>query len=114
MSNQMNEQLYLKLCATAKKEAWSFARTVVQSSANFEEVQRFLNSLFYNRSIMENDPFAVYLGLMYEYIGCEMPDDMDCYIIMDQPSNVFFCCFLANLLVAIIKLIGGERPCPVM
>lgn len=84
------DQQYLKLCSIADKEGRAFARTALEHFADRESSQMFLNSLFYNHSIMESDQFAVYLGLMYEFIGQEMPDDMDCYIVMDQESNNLF------------------------
>ena len=114
MENQFYDQQYLKLCSIADKEVRAFARTALESFADRESLQMFLNSLFYNHSIMESDQFAVYLGLMYEFIGQEMPDDMDCYIVMDQESNIFFSYFLTTLLRTILNQAGGDHPCPAM
>ena len=114
MENQFYDQQYLKLCSIADIEGRAFARTALESFADRESLQMFLNSLFYNHSIMESDQFAVYLGLMYEFIGQEMPDDMDCYIVMDQESNIFFSYFLTTLLRTILNQVGGDLPCPAM
>lgn len=114
MENQLYDQQYLKLCYIADKEGRAFARTALEYFADRESPQIFLNSLFYNHSIMESDQFAVYLGLMYEFIGQEMPDDMDCYIVMDQESNIFFSYFLTTLLRTILNQAGGDHPCPAM
>jgi hypothetical protein len=39
---------------------------------------------------------------------------MDCYIVMDQESNIFFSYFLTTLLRTILNQAGGDHPCPAM
>jgi hypothetical protein len=111
MTNPINEH-YVKLCSTAEREAKTFATIVLTFFNDMDSLHHYLNSLFYNHSIMDNDQFAIYLGLMYEIVGCELPDDLDCYIVMDQQTNVFFNCYLATLLNAVITQMGGYQLCP--
>jgi thymidine kinase len=55
MENQFYDQQYLKLCSIADKEGRAFACTALEYFADRESLQMFLNSLFYNHSIMESD-----------------------------------------------------------
>ena len=96
MENQFYDQQYLKLCSIADKEGRAFARTALESFADRESLQMFLNSLFYNHSIMESDQFAVYLGLMYEFIGQEMPDDMTAILSWIKSPISFSATFLRH------------------
>jgi len=113
MYNSFNES-QLRLSAIAEKEAIAFARIITETLTDREELQQFLKSLFFNHTILENDQFAVYLELMYEYIGLDLPDDMDCYLATDQKSIVYFSSFLTSLLTAIAEKTRGDYPCPVM
>ncbi|WP_417204669.1 hypothetical protein [Acetoanaerobium sticklandii] len=111
MTNPINEH-YVKLCSNAEREAKSLATTVLTFFDNVDSLHHYLNSLFYNHSVMDNDQFAIYLGLMYEIVGCEMPENLDYYIVIDQETNVFFNCYLATLLTTIINEMGGYQLCP--
>jgi hypothetical protein len=47
-------------------------------------------------SITDDEQFAVCLGMMYEIMGCEMPEEIDCQIIMEQKPSIFYSCFLPH------------------
>ena len=105
---------YRQVIQLAEQQGEAFAEVVSESFDDLENLGEFVDTLFYMYSITDDEQFAVYLGLMYEFIGQEMPDDMDCYIVMDQESNIFFSYFLTTLLRTILNQAGGDHPCPAM
>lgn len=103
-----DNQHYKRLTELAKNEALSLSKDVLTTFDNSESIHHFLRALFYHHAILNQEQFALYLGLMYEVAGSEMPLDLDCYLVMDPHSTTFTSCFLSALLVTVLDEVGGE------
>lgn len=113
MKSSFNQR-YHKIYALAEYQAKHFAEAVSESFDDLDGLSEFVDTMFYIHSITGDEQFAVFLGMMYEVIGCEMPETIDSHILTDQRPSIFFNCFLTSFLTAILNRVGGELPCPAM
>ncbi len=107
-------QRYKQVYKLAEQQGEVFAKVVSESFDDLDGLGEFVDTMFYIHSITDDDQFAVFLGMMYEVIGCEMPETIDSHIITDQRPSIFFNCFLTSFLTTILNRVGGELPCPAM
>jgi hypothetical protein len=103
-----SKQNFKKLHALAATEAKVFAQQILSSFDNTESVHHYLRALFYHHALLDQEAFIHYLSLMYEAVGSNMPEDLDCYLVMDQDAHTFTSCFLAAVLVLVLPEIGGD------
>ena len=107
-------QRYKKICEISERQAETFARVVSESFDDLDSLGEFVDTLFYMHSITDDEQFAVFLRMMYEIMDCQMPEEIDCHIVMEQRSSIFFSCFLTSFLTGILNRVGGDLPCPAM
>jgi len=89
-------QRYSQVCQVAEQQVGAFAQIVSESFDDLDSLGEFVDTLFYMHSITDDEQFAVCLGMMYEIMGCEMPEEIDCQIIMEQKPSIFYSCFLPH------------------
>jgi len=107
-------QRYKQVCRLAEQQAEAFAQVVSESFDDLDSLGEFVDTMFYMHSITDDEQFAVFLGMMYEIIGCQMPEEIDSHIVMEQRPSIFFNCFLTSFLTSILNRVGGDLPCPAM
>jgi hypothetical protein len=107
-------QRYKQVCQLAEQQAEAFAEVVSESFDDLDSLGEFVDTLFYMHSITDDEQFAVFLGMMYEIMGSQMPEAIDCHIVMDQRPSMFYSCFLTSFLTGILNRVGGDLPCPAM
>ncbi len=107
-------QRYKKIYQLAEQQGEAFTAVVSESFDDLDSLGEFVDTLFYMHSITDDEQFVVFLGMMYEIMGCEMPGEIDFQIVMEQRPSIFYSCFLTSFLTGILKRIGGDLPCPAM
>jgi len=107
-------QRYRQFCQVAEQQGRAFAEVVSESFDDLDRLGEFVDTLFYMHSITDDEQFPVFLGIMYEVMGCEMPEEIDCQIVMEQRPSIFYSCFLTSLLTEVLNQVGGDLPCPAM
>ena len=107
-------QRYNQVYQLAEQQGEAFAEAVSESFDDLDSLGEFVDTLFYMHSITDDEQFAVFLGMMYEIMDCQMPEEIDCHIVMEQRSSIFFSCFLTSFLTGILNRVGGDLPCPAM
>ena len=107
-------QRYKHICQLAEQQAEAFAEIVSESFDDLDSLGEFVDTLFYMHSITDDEQFAVFLGVMYEIMGCQMPVEIDSHIVMEQRPSIFFSCFLTSFLTEILNRVGGDLPCSAM
>ena len=105
---------YRQVIQLAEQQGEAFAEVVSESFDDLENLGEFVDTLFYMHSITDDEQFAVFLGMMYEIMGCEMPEEIDCQIVMDQRLSIFYSCFLTAFLTGVLNRVGGDLPCHAM
>jgi hypothetical protein len=105
---------YKQVCQLAEQQGDAFAGIVSESFDDLDSLGEFVDTLFYMHSITDDVQFAVFLGMMYEIMGYQVPEDIDCYIVMEQRPSIFYSCFLTSFLTGILNRVGGDLPCPAM
>jgi len=113
MKESINQR-YKKVCQLAELQGDVFAELVSESFDDLDSLGEFVDTLFYMHSITDDEHFAVFLGMMYEIMGSQMPDEIDCHIVMEQRPSIFYSCFLTAFLTGILNRVGGDLPCPAM
>ncbi|KAF5030048.1 hypothetical protein DSECCO2_642220 [anaerobic digester metagenome] len=107
-------QRYKNIYQVAEQQAEAFAEVVSESFYDLDSLGEFVDTLFYMHSITDDEQFAVFLGMMYEIMNCQMPEEIDRHIVMEQRPSIFFSCFLTSFLTGILNRVGGDLPCPAM
>ena len=107
-------QRYKRVSQLADQQGEAFAEIVSESFDDLDSLGEFVDTLFYMHSITDDEQFAVFLGMMYEIIGCEMPKEIDCHIVMEQSPSIFYSCFLTSFLTGVLNQVGGDLSCPAM
>ena len=113
----MNKQpitRYEQIYQLAEQQGEAFAEVVSESFDDLDSLGEFIDTLFYMHSITDDEQFAVFLGMMYEIMDCQVPEEIDCHIVMEQRPSIFFSCFLTSFLTGILNRVGGDLPCPAM
>lgn len=105
---------YQQTCTLAEEQAELFAQIVAESFDDLDSLGEFVDTLFYMHSITDDEQFAVFLGMVYEIMGSQMPGDIDCHIVNMQRPSIFYSCFLSAFLTRILTQVGGDLPCPAM
>ena len=105
---------YKQVCHLAEMQGEAFAEVVTESFDDLDSLGEFVDTLFYMHSITDDEQFAVFLGMMYEIMGSQMPEEIDYQIVMEQRPSIFYSCFLSSFLTGILNRIGSDFPCPVM
>jgi len=105
---------YKQVCQLSNHQGEAFAEVVSESFDDLDSLGEFVDTLFYMHSITDDEQFAVFLGMMYEIMGIQMPEDIDCHIVMEQRPSIFYSCFLTSFLTGILNRVGGDLPCPAM
>lgn len=105
---------YKQVCEFAEQQGDAFAEIVSESIDDLDSLGEFVDTLFYMHSITDDAQFAVFLGMMYEIMGCQMPEEIDCHVVMEQRPSIFYNCFLSSFLTGILNRVGGDCPCPAM
>jgi len=107
-------QRYKQVCQLAEQQGEAFAEVVSESFDDLDSLGEFVDTLFYMHSITDDEQFAVFLGMMYEIMDSEMPEEIDCHIVTGQRPSIFYSCFLTSFLTGILNRVGGGIPCPAM
>ena len=107
-------QRYKQICEIAERQAETFALVVSESFDDLDSLGEFVDTLFYMHSITDDEQFAVFLGMMYEIMGSQIPEEIDCHIVMEQRPSIFYSCFLTSFLTGILNRVGGDFSCPAM
>ena len=107
-------QRYKQVCQLAEEQGEAFAEVVSGSFDDLDSLGEFVDTLFYMHSITDDEQFAVFLGMMYEIMGSQMPEEIDCRIVMVQRPSIIYSCFLSSFLTGILNRVGGDLPCHVM
>jgi hypothetical protein len=113
MEKDFNE-CYKQVYQLADQQGKAFAEVVSESFDDLDSLGEFVDTLFYMHSITDDTQFTVFLGMMYEIMGCQMPKEIDCHIVMEQRPSIFYSCFLTSFLTGILNRVGGDIPCPAM
>ena len=108
------DQRYKQVYQLAEQQGEAFAAVVSESFDDLDSLGEFVDTLFYMQSITDDEQFAVFLGMMYEIIGGQMPEEIDCHIVMEKRPSIFYSCFLTSFLTGILNRVGGDLPCPAM
>ena len=108
------DQRYKQVYQLAEQQGEAFAAVVSESFDDLDSLGEFVDTLFYMHSITDDEQFAVFLGMMYEIMGSQMPEEIDCQIVMDQRPSIFYSCFLTSFLTEVHNQVGGDLPCPAM
>ena len=107
-------QRYKQVCQLAEEQGEAFAAVVSESFDDLDSLGEFVDTLFYMHSITDDEQFAIFLGMMYEIMGMQMPEEIDCHIVMEKRPSIFYSCFLTSFLTGILNRVGGDLPCPAM
>jgi len=107
-------QRYKQVYQLAEQQGEAFAEVVSESFDDLDSLGEFVDTLFYMHFITDDEQFAVFLGMMYEIMGSQMPEEIDCHIVMEQRLSIFYSCFLTTFLTGILNRVGGDLPCPAM
>ncbi len=107
-------QRYKQVCQLAEEQGEVFAEVVSVSFDDLDSLGEFVDTLFYMHSITNDEQFAVFLGMMYEIMGSQMPGEIDCRIVMVQRPSIIYSCFLSSFLTGILNRVGGDLPCHAM
>ena len=107
-------QRYKQVYQLAEQQGEAFAEAVSESFDDLDSLGEFVDTLFYMHSITDDEQFAVFLGIMYEIMGMQMPEEIDCHIVMEKRPSIFYSCFLTSFLTGILNRVGGDLPCPAM
>lgn len=107
-------QRYKHICQIAEQQAEDFAGVVSESFDDMDSLGEFVDTLFYMHSITDDEQFAVFLGMMYEIMNYQMPEEIDFHIVMEQRPSIFYSCFLTSFLTGILNRVGGDLPCHAM
>ena len=107
-------QRYKLVYQLAEQQGEAFAEVVSESFDDLDSLGEFVDTLFYMHSITDDEQFAVFLGMIYEIMGSQMPEEIDYQIVMEQRPIIFYSCFLTSFLTEILNRIGGDLPCPAM
>ena len=107
-------QHYKQVYQLAGQQGETFAEVVTESFDDLDSLGEFVDTLFYMHSITDDEQFAVFLGMMYEIMGSQMPEEIDCHIVMEQRPSIFYSCFLTSFLTGILNQVGGDLPCHAM
>ena len=107
-------QRYKLVYQLAELQGEAFAEAVSESFDDLDSLGEFVDTLFYMHSITGDEQFAVFLGMMYEIMGCEMPEEINCQIVMEQRPSIFYSCFLTSFLTEVLNQVGGDFSCPAM
>ena len=107
-------QRYKQVCQLAEEQGEAFAKVVSESFDDLDSLGEFVDTLFYMHSITDDEQFAVFLGMMYEIMGMQMPEEIDCHIVMEQRPSIFYNCFLTSFITGILNRVGGDLPCHAM
>lgn len=106
MNNTINDR-FESLCAYAENAAQDFSQAVIDHFQDSDCRGDFICSMFFMHYITDAMQFPVFLEMMYEVVGCPMPEDLDCFLVSEQQSAAFFSCFMASLLKALVTKLGG-------
>ena len=107
-------QRYKQVYQLAEEQGEAFAEVVSESFDDLDSLGEFVDTLFYMHSITDDERFAVFLGMMYEIMGSQMPEEIDCRIVMEQRPSIFYSCFLTSFLTGILNRVGGDFSCSAM
>jgi len=107
-------QRYKQVYQLAEQQGDAFAEVVSESFDDLDSLGEFVDTLFCMHSITDDEQFAVFLGMMYEIMGSQMPEEIDSQIVMEQRPNIFYSCFLTSFLTEVLNQVGGDLPCPAM
>ena len=105
---------YRQVIQLAEQQGEAFAEVVSESFDDLDSLGDFVDTLFYMYSITDDEQFAVFLGMMYEIMASQMPEEIDCHIVMEKRPSIFYSCFLTSFLTEIFNRVGGDHPCPAM
>ena len=105
---------YQQVYQLAEQKGEAFAQVVSESFDDLDSLGEFVDTLFYMHSITDDEQFAVFLGMMYEIMGSQMPEEIDCHIVMEQGPSIVYSCFLTSFLTEILNRVGGDLPCHAM
>ena len=72
---------YKQVCHLAEMQGEAFAEVVTESFDDLDSLGEFVDTLFYMHSITDDEQFAVFLGMMYEIMGSQMPEEIDFHIV---------------------------------
>lgn len=107
-------QRYKQVCQLAEEQGEAFAEVVSESFDDLDSLGEFVDTLFYMHSITDDEQFAVFLKMMYEIMGSQMPEEIDCRIVMEQRPSIFYSYFLTSFLTGILNRVGGDFSCSAM
>ena len=108
------DQRYKQVYQLAEQQGEAFAAVVSESFDDLDSLGEFVDTLFYMQSITDDEQFAVFLGMMYEIMSSQMPEEIDCHIVMEQRLSIFYSCFLTSFLTGVLDRVGGDFSCPAM
>ena len=80
MKKEFNER-YQQVYKLAEQQGEAFAEVVSESFDDLDSLGEFVDTLFYMHSITDDEQFAVFLGMMYEIMGSQMPEEIDFHIV---------------------------------
>ena len=75
------DQRYKQVYQLAEQQGEAFAAVVSESFDDLDSLGEFVDTLFYMQSITDDEQFAVFLGMMYEIMGSQMPEEIDFHIV---------------------------------
>lgn len=99
---------YKQVCHLAEMQGEAFAEVVTESFDDLDSLGEFVDTLFYMHSITDDEQFPVFLGMMYEIMGSQMPEEIDYQIVMEQRPSIFYSCFLSSFLTGILNRIKTD------
>ena len=99
---------YKQVCHLAEMQGEAFAEVVTESFDDLDSLGEFVDILFYMHSITDDEQFPVFLGMMYEIMGSQMPEEIDYQIVMEQRPSIFYSCFLSSFLTGILNRIKTD------
>lgn len=66
----------------AERQGGVFAEAVSESIDDLDSLTEFVDTFFYMDSITDDEQFAVFLEMMYEIMGSQMHEEIDCHTFM--------------------------------
>lgn len=106
MKNKFNERCD-QVCHLVEQQAEDFSQVVTESFDDLDSLGEFVDTLLYMHSITDDGQFAVFLGMMHQVMGYQIPEAIDCPLVLERESRAFYSCFKTSFLNAVLNQIGG-------
>ncbi len=78
-----------QICHLAEQQAEDFAQVVTESFDDLDSLGEFVDTLLYMHSITDDGQFAVFLGIMHQIMGYQIPETIDFLFLMEQEPHLF-------------------------